>query len=233
MIPVLIPTGEPLSARWRRVLNLALIYAALFVSATSLQQHFETGSTRLENPFALLPLTDAEELLLPFAIPFLLLGALSTVARYRRSRGLVRQQLRWFVFAFMVTIVLFVINGVLDLALTIGDIPIVISLSAPAVAIGISVMRYRFFEIEDHQSDSHIWARNRDAGGRLCRDGVPAFNAHPKRRVARRRESNVESAAALFAPGAAPSSSARRQAFQPFELRRPCDHRGPFEPPPQ
>jgi len=72
----------------------------------------------------------------------------STVTRYRSRRGLERQQLLWFVFSVFLTIVMFVANAVFEPDGMVGDVLAVAGLSAPALAIGIAVMRYRLFDID-------------------------------------------------------------------------------------
>lgn len=57
-------------------------------------------------------------------------------------------QLRWFVFSVFLTIALFVANGVLEPSGLLGETLVIVALAAPAVAIGIAVMRYRLFDID-------------------------------------------------------------------------------------
>jgi len=149
VIPVLFPDGQPLTKRWGWVVKAVVVFLLAFIAATTVQQSFDIGiRVRVDNPLALLPYEDAETALLPVAVPFLVLGALSTVVRYRSRRGLERQQLRWFVFSVVLTIVMFVANGVFDPDGIVGELLIVVSLSSPAIAIGIAVMRYRLFDID-------------------------------------------------------------------------------------
>jgi len=147
VIPVLFPDGQPLTKRWDWVLKAVVVFLFVFIAATTFQQSFDIG-IRLDNPLALLPYEDAETALLPMALVFLVLGAVSTVTRYRSRRGLERQQLLWFVFSVFLTIVMFVANAVFEPDGMVGDVLAVAGLSAPALAIGIAVMRYRLFDID-------------------------------------------------------------------------------------
>jgi hypothetical protein len=147
VIPILFPTGRPLSPRWGIAIKAVLGFAIVFVLATSLQRFFE-GDVLRPNPLAYLPIDDAESVLLPIAVPLLLVGPWSTVVRYRRSRGQERQQLRWFVFSVVLFLVIFVLNAVFEPATLFFDSLVLASLAAPAIAIGIAIMRYRLFEID-------------------------------------------------------------------------------------
>jgi hypothetical protein len=104
-LPQLFPTGRPLSPRWRPVLWLGA--AALVLSVVG--QAFEPGRmdvdspVPVDNPFgiggpvgdAMPVLSRAGDVLAAFAFA---LAATSLVLRFRRSRGIERQQLKWFAF---------------------------------------------------------------------------------------------------------------------------------------
>ena len=69
--------------------------------------------------------------------------------RFRRSRGIERQQLKWFLFASAITIAIFIViqpatSGQWDLALLLA-LPVVPAI--PVVA-GIAILRYRLYEID-------------------------------------------------------------------------------------
>ena len=99
-IPLLFPDGRLLSPRWRPVLWLAFLDIALSVSGAmlkpgplELQQ-----SSGIDNPLGVdggLPGT-LSDLEVPVGATALILAGASVVVRFRRSRGLERQQLKWF-----------------------------------------------------------------------------------------------------------------------------------------
>jgi hypothetical protein len=104
-LPQLFPTGRPLSPRWRPLLWLGA--AALVLSVVGAA--FEPGRmdvdspVPVENPFgiggpigdALPAVSRAGDVLAAFAF---VLAAASLVVRFRRSRGVERQQLKWFAY---------------------------------------------------------------------------------------------------------------------------------------
>jgi hypothetical protein len=103
-LPLLFPTGRPLSPRWRRVVWLGAAALVLSVAGNA----FDPGRidvdspVPVDNPFGI---ERAEDLLGVLAragevlagIAFLLAAA-SLVIRFRRSRGVERQQLKWFAY---------------------------------------------------------------------------------------------------------------------------------------
>jgi hypothetical protein len=104
-LPLLFPTGRPLSARWRRVLWLGV--AALVLSVVG--SAFDPGRldvdspVPVDNPFGIggpaagvwPVLSRAGDVLAGIAFA---LSAASLVVRFRRARGVERQQLKWFAY---------------------------------------------------------------------------------------------------------------------------------------
>ncbi|HEV3376045.1 MAG TPA: hypothetical protein VG126_02070 [Thermoleophilaceae bacterium] len=104
-LPLLFPTGRPLSPRWRRVLWLGV--AALVLSV--LGSAFDPGrldvdsAVPVDNPFGIggamadvwPVMSRAGDVLAGIAFA---LAAASLVVRFRRSRGVERQQLKWFAY---------------------------------------------------------------------------------------------------------------------------------------
>jgi hypothetical protein len=104
-LPQLFPTGRPLSPRWRPVLWLGAV--ALVLSVVG--QAFEPGRMDVDSPVpvdnplgiggpigdAMPVLSRAGDVLAGIAF---VLAAASLVVRFRRSRGVERQQLKWFAY---------------------------------------------------------------------------------------------------------------------------------------
>jgi hypothetical protein len=82
-----------------------------------------------------------------------LASVLSLVVRFRRSRGVERQQLKWFVYAAAVTVTGVVVTetlvvpegSVLDGMLALAGLAVVPSIP---VAAGVAILRYRLYEID-------------------------------------------------------------------------------------
>ena len=104
-LPLLFPTGRPLSPRWRRVLWLGVVALLLSVLGSA----FDPGrldvdsAVPVDNPFGIggpaadvwPVLSRAGDVLAAIAFAF---AAGSLVVRFRRSRGVERQQLKWFAY---------------------------------------------------------------------------------------------------------------------------------------
>jgi hypothetical protein len=153
---LLFPTGHLPSRRWWPIVGLAAVSLVLLVVPSAALTWPYRGVT-LERANALnLPPTSDPNVALAFAIQnvaqFLLLiatiGSLAAlVARFRRSRAVERQQLKWFTYGAVLVVVLLVIwiANVLD--------PLASALSALLlavlpVAIAIAILRHRLYDID-------------------------------------------------------------------------------------
>jgi hypothetical protein len=154
---LLFPTGRLLTARWRSVAVALAAVTAGMVVLNALQPTLtlpDTGYT-VGNPIGLAAAQDLQDGAVGAVLAGLLLictGAaiLSVVLRFRRSQGVERQQLKWFSYAAVLTVLL-------ELAL--DNIPALRFLAVLAVlfglvialiptAAGIAILRYRLYDID-------------------------------------------------------------------------------------
>ena len=151
--PLLFPTGRLLSPRWRPIAWLAGAATAAFMVLAALKPDLDRAPDRvIANPVgvAWVGAGDPEES--PVGVALLsLMGVLmalafgSLVVRFRRSRGDVRQQLKWITYA----------GGLLPLAglaylvpETVGTVLFAVPLVFLPVAAGIAILRYRLYDID-------------------------------------------------------------------------------------
>jgi len=133
-LPQLFPDGRLLSRRWRALAWFAAAATALLSSLFIM----DTTGTRLESQFAV-------------AFPVFALAMLTSlvpmVLRYRRSRGIERQQLKWVFYGLAVTVPCLVLGtaGALIGASAAWSLPGLVILPA---AITVAVLRYRLFDID-------------------------------------------------------------------------------------
>jgi hypothetical protein len=158
LLLLLFPNGRLVSPRWRPVAwALAVDIAALWVWAALAPRPLEgRGLKALSSPLGIQQVEAAFRLLEAIAFPIgamlAVLSVASVVVRFRRARGVERQQLKWFTYAaVLVTLLwLFLFAAGLErwlppvLVLIFGDI----WLMGIPVAIGIAVLRYRLYEID-------------------------------------------------------------------------------------
>ena len=155
-LPLLFPDGRLPSARWRPVAWLSAVPSLLLCGPIAIlywplrgPDLVRPGDWTQPTPGALAVLTSmvgSLMLVCGFAC------ALSLVVRFRRARGVERQQLKWFMFAAAAT---FIVWFGLDQLGAAGDqlglvgalLLVLISTVIPAAA-GIAIVRYRLYDID-------------------------------------------------------------------------------------
>jgi hypothetical protein len=118
--PLLFPTGRLLSARWRPVAVAAAVGFAAMTVLVALQPtiRLQNEDYTLRNPIGLGGVPDPEEGVLGAVLSGLLFGCMAAAVasvglRFRRSRGVERQQLKWFTYAAALLAVSFLLWGFL------------------------------------------------------------------------------------------------------------------------
>lgn len=157
-LPLLFPEGRLPSARWRPVGWLIASTTALVILSAALSPAADAGLPEVRNPFGL----RAAEGALRAAAPLVgllmvasLLAAVAAVAtRFRRARGVERQQLKWFVYATALVFVAIVVPAVLSALDLIGPSTLlsgvlqVTAVPCLPVAVGIAILRHRLWDID-------------------------------------------------------------------------------------
>jgi hypothetical protein len=152
-LPLLFPDGRMPSRRWLPVAVLTgvgtLGMIVLGALADSLHLN-EAPGYRIDNPIGIEGLGYVEDLpvfgVLTGLLFFGIIGAAaSVVVRFLRSRGIERQQMKWFVYA-VVPMLLIPTDGFLPGI--ISSVALGVVLIGLPTAIGIAVLRYRLYEID-------------------------------------------------------------------------------------
>lgn len=149
---LLFPTGRLLTPRWRIVAWIT-VAAALLSSATAWAIPGENDFLPLENPFAL-PGGDGLVaagffnlgVLIMFAM--ILFGVASLLLRFRRSHGVEREQIKWFVFAATVWIAAFVQQFFWEFPGIWDNVEEALTMALLPIAIGVAILRYRLYDID-------------------------------------------------------------------------------------
>jgi hypothetical protein len=151
-LPLLFPDGRLPSRRWLPVAVLTGIAVAVAVVLGALSDTLPLQSTgyRIENPIGIEGLDTIEEL--PVFVPLTLVFALaivsafaSVVVRFRRARGIERQQLKWFVFGAFPLLLFPVVDFLPEIF---GDLTLAAVLLGMPTAIGIAILRHRLYDID-------------------------------------------------------------------------------------
>jgi MFS family permease len=149
--PLLFPTGRLLSPRWRPAAWLAGAATATFTVLAALQPDLDPVADHvIANPIGVAAVENPEEsavgvTLLSLVTLVAVVGFVSLVIRFRRSRGEERQQLKWFTYA----------GALLPLAVLgdflpppVGDLLFAVPIVFLPVAAGIAILRYRLYDID-------------------------------------------------------------------------------------
>jgi hypothetical protein len=142
-VPLLFPDGRLPSPRWRPVawlsaLSIVLTCGLYGVLLWPLRAVVDRDPVEL--------LAAGQAFVLNAAFPFMLLCGLACLTalavRFRRARGIERQQLKWLLFAAAITVV------ILSLSLLVNRLWLLPLLPAIPVAAGIAILRYRLYDID-------------------------------------------------------------------------------------
>jgi hypothetical protein len=157
-LPLTFPNGQLVSPRWRPVAWAAAAWLALiWVGAAFSPGPLEgTGSATVPNPLGIqgagAAFTLLEAILAPGVGLLMLLSVASMVTRFRRARGAERQQLKWFTYAAVLSVLLFLIFILTGLDTQtpspLGAVIAALWLMAIPVAIGVALLRYHLFDID-------------------------------------------------------------------------------------
>jgi hypothetical protein len=157
-LPLLFPDGHPPSRRWRTVAWLGGLSIGLICVLTSIVLWPERGPTLVQLGGYAGEVEAWRSAVLDWVLrlggPMLLLAGLgaviSLVVRFRRARGDVRQQIKWFASAAALTVVwLFVFQqstrGLPEAIVALSGLLVIASIP---VATGIAILRYRLYDID-------------------------------------------------------------------------------------
>ena len=155
LILLLTPTGSLPSPRWRWWAGItAATPVALLLVVTLFYRRGDRPAQALSSPLDLHTLDGgllvAYRAAFAVTIAVLVMATASLVGRFRRARGIERQQLRWVAFATVLVALLAVVH-LTALALgTYALAPVVGGLNPPilSAAIGAAVLRYRLYDLD-------------------------------------------------------------------------------------
>lgn len=175
-LAIVFPTGRLPRGRWRWPTMLLLLAMGAITLSAAIQPVLQVqpqGSDHMimmPNPLQVLPPGRLDEGLGDFPtaaglVTFALLIAsiASMLARYARSAGIERLQLRWLVTG-LATVAIAVPIGFLLFAAFgsviqgVAWLPAIVAFTLPPIAIGIAVLRYRLYEIDRLISRTIGWA---------------------------------------------------------------------------
>ena len=158
-MPLTFPTGRLLSPRWRLVAWSGLAFMLLALVGNGLQPDVVavSGLGVVENPVAV-PVVWTPWLDRLIGLGALLLipsigGAVAAVVvRFRRARGVERQQLKWCSFAAALLPLPFIVGDLPELGIDVPpvlvDVLYILVLPLLPLSVGIAIRRYRLYDID-------------------------------------------------------------------------------------
>ncbi|MGH9198860.1 MAG: hypothetical protein ACRD1T_24425, partial [Acidimicrobiia bacterium] len=146
-LPLLFPTGRLMSRRWRPVLWGGFLALALAILSNAFA--VTEPIPGIQNPYAMPRLSPLWKILQDITVPvliFSLVGAIaSLVVRFRRSRDVERQQMKWFIFAGALAPAPFVAYEINE---TVSEFLLPLIAILFPIAVGIAILRYRLYDID-------------------------------------------------------------------------------------
>jgi len=163
---LLFPDGKLPSKRWRPLVWLSGVMIVLLSITEGLAPGPLENQGGVRNPFGLeeLPwLVTVSYVVLPLLPLCILASAVSMVLRFRRSRGEVRQQIKWFTFVVFFAGLMYFIVMISQVVIALGSddnlpqtplwVELLFSLAALGfaavpISIGFAVLKYRLYDID-------------------------------------------------------------------------------------
>ncbi len=154
VLPIVFPTGRPLTRRWAFGLVTGALALTALIGTTALRAGPLETAPHVMNPVGVLGPEQARALM---PVPLLLLVAsiataiASMTVRYRRSSGIERQQMKWLVYALALFAMTFL--GAAFLYLSGRDVgpaayAVLVAATLVPVAAGLAILRYRLYDID-------------------------------------------------------------------------------------
>ena len=168
-LTVVFPSGHLPRGRIGRVVRVSFVVPLAAIATAAFGQHLggnfsaEYTGRALDNPVGFLPVSDGLAASLEVAtIGLLVCGIVAMIARFRRARGIEREQLKWLVASLALTGGLIIVTVAIVLAVprvgTAVWVFAVLGFATIPPAVGVAVLRYRLYEIDRIVSRTVGWA---------------------------------------------------------------------------
>ena len=151
LLLVVFPAGHVPSPRWRWIVTVVLTgYGAIWLGIATAPGHLDPPLDAFENSLAV---TSNRNYIVPFlaiigvCLVLTAVAGINLIVRFRRSRGLERQQFKWLAASAGLLVASLPLATLSDFSGAAG-IPFGIALLTLPFSVGIAVLRYRLYEID-------------------------------------------------------------------------------------
>ncbi len=156
-ILVLFPTGQPITASWRWLIftGIGMMLTMVFLSTFGGELGPVEEAWVIPNPIGFIALDFVNRYILP--VWFVLLPALTLACavalfvRFRRAKGVEREQIKWLFYASAIFVVFYVptfFTESYSTANNVWDVLFVVAVMTVPAAITIAILRYRLYDID-------------------------------------------------------------------------------------
>lgn len=149
---LLFPDGKLPSRRWRPVAWAAAVGIPAFVVSTAIGPDLGGDPEQGANPYHVDVLSPVFSLLSALMIVALFGSVAALVVRFRRSRGVERQQMKWVALAGVTALLLIVAVSVLSttvgLPAGVANAVVLVAITLIPVSLALAILRYRLYEID-------------------------------------------------------------------------------------
>ena len=146
---LLFPDGHLTRRRWQAVVWVNVVGVALTLPGWAMDPSLDDQFVGGRNPYAFRSASIVlEGLGMPLLLGSVAVAIVPLVQRYRRSSGVERLQLRWFVFASVFAAIVLPVSALMwNTAPAVRLLP-ALALTAMPVAAGVAILRYRLYDID-------------------------------------------------------------------------------------
>ena len=175
---LLFPDGRFLSPRWRAVAWLGGLSALATAAAAAFNAGPLNNAPYVENPFPLFDDPGFTRLyLFMIGIAVAAAGAAASLfVRYRRSRGIERQQLKWLAFEAIVLAIAVIVGSFLQ-GQKLAQVFLIVVLGIFPLVIGVAVLRYRLYDIDAVINRAIVYGATSAAIGAAFFGGIVVLQA--------------------------------------------------------
>ncbi len=153
-LALLFPDGRPPSPRWRPFVWLVGVVVVVGTVAVALWPETAAGFDLTNHPIGIEVATDVINPVEMVLYALALVAISSLMVRLRRSKGVERQQVKWFAYAVAVLAISAILTYVISETMGIrwlgwvSSVLVMISVVGLPVAVGIAILRYHLYNID-------------------------------------------------------------------------------------